>query len=125
MYKKSKIPIVDLTWRFSNISFNNKFGNLDSNTNIPAANLSNIRISKKVIKMISREICEKYKIIPIKKKKNILLIAISHPFLVSVPGFISLLEEIKDRSKCEVEIVLGSMNEIKKLIEKYYRSEYL
>lgn len=81
---------------------------------LPSINLTKFEISQEVIKRVSPDIAKKYQVIPIQESKGTLVVAICDP------SNLAPLEEIRFRSKLNVEAVLTSYSAFDVAIDKYY-----
>jgi len=82
--------------------------------NVPFINLLDMEIPSEVLNIIPSKVAREYKIIPIKRDKNILTIAMSDPLDIFT------LDNLKFMLNCDVEYVLATPSDIKDVIEKYY-----
>jgi type IV pilus assembly protein PilB len=82
--------------------------------NVPSINLSEFEIDPEVIKLIGREIVEKYKVIPISKADNSLIVAMSDP------SNIIAIDDIKFLTSFNIEAVVATEDSITAAIDKYY-----
>jgi len=84
---------------------------------VPSINLSEFEIDTEVIKLISRDVAERYKIIPISKADNSLIIAMVDP------SNILAIDDIKFLTGYNIEAVVATEDSIMNAIEKYYGTE--
>ncbi|MDP8224110.1 MAG: type IV-A pilus assembly ATPase PilB [Candidatus Lernaella stagnicola] len=82
--------------------------------NVPSINLSEFEIDPEVIKLISRDIVEKYKVIPISKADNSLIVAMADP------SNIIAIDDIKFLTGYNIEAVVATEDSIMAAIDKYY-----
>lgn len=82
--------------------------------NMPSINLAKYEVSPEVLRLLSTEIAHKYQVIPIQQNKGILVCAAWDPtVLINI-------EEIKFRTKMNVEAVLTTFSAIEAGLGKYY-----
>jgi type IV pilus assembly protein PilB len=82
--------------------------------NVPSINLSEFEIDQEVIKLIPRDVAEKYKVIPISKADNSLIVAMADP------SNIIAIDDIKFMTSYNIEAVVATEDSIMAAIEKYY-----
>jgi len=87
---------------------------LSSQYRLPAINLDEYEIDADVIKLISREVCEKHKIIPVSRSGSSLIVAMSDPTNLHA------IDDIKFLTGYNVEPVVASETGIQGSIERYY-----
>jgi type IV pilus assembly protein PilB len=85
--------------------------------NVPSINLSEFEIDPEVIKLIPREVVEKYKVIPISRADNSLIVAMVDP------SNIIAIDDIKFLTGYNIEAVVATEDSIIAAIEKYYDTE--
>ena len=83
--------------------------------NIPTAEIDSYAIDPAVVEIISRDIAEKHKIIPLFKVNNTLTLAMADPLDVYV------IDYLRHKTGLNIQTVLASESDIQKAIEKYYR----
>ncbi len=83
---------------------------------IPLISLSNYKIPSRVINYIPEGFAHSRKVIPLAEICSVLTVAVS-----SASNLLSLLDDIKTISGCEVLPVLSKEEEIVEAIQKYYR----
>lgn len=81
---------------------------------VPSINLSEFEIDLDVIKLIPREVVEKYKIIPISRADSSLIIAMVDP------SNILAIDDIKFLTGYNIEAVVATEDSIMNAIDKYY-----
>jgi type IV pilus assembly protein PilB len=81
---------------------------------IPSINLQKFEISPDVIRLITPDIARKNGVIPIQSNKGTLVVAVCDPSNMAV------LEDIKFRTKLNVEAVLTSYSAFDQSMQKYY-----
>ncbi len=82
---------------------------------IPTAKIDSYAIDPAVVEIISREIAEKHKIIPLFKVNDTLTVAMADPLDVYVVDY------LRHKTGLNIQTVLASESDIQKAIEKYYR----
>lgn len=83
---------------------------------LPTIDLLNFEIDPKAIELVSRQVCEKHRVIPVQKSDRTLVVAFADPTNIFVKDDLSLL------TRCKIEVVVASESMILKAIEKYYPS---
>ncbi len=81
---------------------------------LTSINLSKFEISADVIKLIPQELARKVGCIPIQSSKGVLVVAVSDPTAIHA------LEDVKFRTKLNVEAVLTSPLVLEQAFQKYY-----
>ncbi len=81
---------------------------------VPTIDLANFEVDPEAIKLISKQVCEKYSIIPVSKAAKSLVVAFADPSNVFVKDDLALLTRHK------IEPVVASEVAIVAAIEKYY-----
>ncbi len=82
----------------------------------PFLPLANYEIDPEITAIIPLRVCRQYLLIPIDKIGNNLTLAMSNPLNVQA------IEDVELLSKCNVQIFVCTQSEIRKAIEKYYKS---
>ncbi|MFA5525111.1 MAG: ATPase, T2SS/T4P/T4SS family [Tissierellales bacterium] len=90
---------------------------LENQLRIPSIDLARYKINPKATSMIPENLARRYILIPIDKKNNKLIIAMSDPFNIFAIDDIKLLTEM------DVEVVISLRSVILRSIEKFYREE--
>jgi type IV pilus assembly protein PilB len=83
---------------------------------VPTIDLSNFELDPEAIKLVSRQVCEKYSVIPVSKAAKSLVVAFADPSNIFVKDDLALLTRHK------IEPVVASEVAIMAAIEKYYGS---
>jgi len=83
--------------------------------NIPTEKIDSYAIDPSVVEIISREIAEKHKIIPLFKVNDTLTVAMADPLDVYVVDY------LRHKTGLTIQTVLASESDIQKAIDKYYR----
>src|SRR6186713_249680 len=87
---------------------------LSTQYRLPAINLDEYEIDSEVIKLVSREVCEKHRIIPVSRSGSSLIVAMSDPTNLHA------IDDIKFLSGYNVEPVVASETAIQAAVERYY-----
>jgi type IV pilus assembly protein PilB len=87
---------------------------LSAQYRLPAINLDEYEIENDVIKLVSRGVCEKHKIIPVSRSGSSLIVAMSDPTNLHA------IDDIKFLTSYNVEPVVASEGAILGSIERYY-----
>jgi type IV pilus assembly protein PilB len=87
---------------------------LSTQYRLPAINLDEYEIDSEVIKLVTREVCEKHRIIPVSRSGSSLIVAMSDPTNLHA------IDDIKFLSGYNVEPVVASETAIQAAIERYY-----
>ncbi|MBL7170444.1 MAG: type IV-A pilus assembly ATPase PilB [Candidatus Omnitrophica bacterium] len=82
--------------------------------NIPCVKMSDYVIDPKIVKIVPEKLARHYTVIPLFKVLDTLTIAMADP-----SNFYAI-EDIKIKTKCELNKVLASEKDINKAIDKYY-----
>ena len=80
----------------------------------PVIDLNNFEVEKEALKLVPKQVCEKYGILPLSKADNVLIVAISDPTTSHIKNDLALM------TRCKVEIVISSETAIRRGIEIYY-----
>lgn len=89
---------------------------LSNQYRLPAVNLDEYEIDAEVIKMVSKEVCEKHGIVPVSRSGSALIVAMSDPTNLHA------IDDIKFLSGYNVEPVVSSESAIQAAIERYYNA---
>jgi type IV pilus assembly protein PilB len=87
---------------------------LSSQYRLPAIDLDNYEVDAEVIRMVSREVCEKHKILPVSRSGSSLIVAMADPTNLHA------IDDIKFLTGYNVEPVVASETSIHQAIERYY-----
>ena len=90
---------------------------LSKRLKIPFVNLNNYPITKEVAQMIQEEVARKYHLVPIAKNDQLLTVAMSDPMNLFA------IEEIRLATKCQVNTVISTQQEIQSIIERCYSGQ--
>lgn len=81
---------------------------------VPAINLKDFEIEEDVVKLVPREVCEKYQLIPVNRAGASLIVAMADP------SNIFAVDDLKFLTSYNIETVVASEVAIKDAIERYY-----
>lgn len=81
---------------------------------IPVIDLNSWAIPQDTLKLVPREVCEKYCVIPVSKQGNTLVVAFGDPSNLAVKDDLSFV------SRCKVQVVAAPESAILSAIERYY-----
>ena len=84
---------------------------------LPYVDLANYNPDSEAIKLVPEDTARKYLLFPLFKIDNVLTIAIADP------GNLAALEDVRLRSKCEVDICISSEGDIRHMIDESYHGE--
>jgi type IV pilus assembly protein PilB len=87
---------------------------LSTQYRLPAINLDEYEIDAEVVKLVSRDVCEKHRIIPVSRSGSSLIVAMSDPTNLNA------IDDIKFLTGFNVEPVVSSETSIQTAIERYY-----
>ncbi|MFH1478871.1 MAG: ATPase, T2SS/T4P/T4SS family [Candidatus Omnitrophota bacterium] len=81
---------------------------------IPPISLSRFKIDSEILKLISRDVAIKYKIIPVSKVGNILTVATSDPLNVFA------LDDVKSLTGFDISTIIASNEDVQNVIDQHY-----
>jgi type IV pilus assembly protein PilB len=87
---------------------------LSTQYRLPAIDLENYEIDPEVIRLVSRDVCEKHKILPVSRSGSSLIVAMADPTNLHA------IDDIKFLTGYNVEPVVASETAIQHAIERYY-----
>ena len=87
---------------------------LSQGLGIPPITLSRFRIDPEILKLISRDIAKKYKIVPVSKVGNMLTVATADPLNVFV------MDDLRAVTGLEVGTIIASQKEVQDVIDQHY-----
>lgn len=90
---------------------------LSKRLKIPFINLNNYPIATDVAQMIQESVARKYHLVPIAKKDQLLTVAMSDPMNLMA------IEEIKVITKCQINPVIATKQEIESIIKRCYSGQ--
>jgi len=80
----------------------------------PYLPLENYEVSSEVAKVVPKNVCTHYCLIPLDKIETTLTVAMANPLNVQA------VEDLEDLTKCDVQIFVSTPTDIRKSIEKLY-----
>jgi type IV pilus assembly protein PilB len=89
---------------------------LSSQYRLPSINLDDYEVDPEVVKLVSREVCEKHKILPVSRSGSSLVVAMSDPTNLHA------IDDIKFLTGYNVEPVVASETAIHAALERHYAS---
>ncbi len=89
---------------------------LSAQYRVPAVNLDEYEIDQEVLKLVSRDVCDKHKIIPVSRAGSSLIMAMADPTNLHA------IDDIKFLTGFNVEPVVSSETAIQAAVERYYQS---
>jgi type IV pilus assembly protein PilB len=87
---------------------------LSAQYRLPAVNLDEYEIDVEIIKLVSRDVCEKHKLIPVSRSGSSLIVAMSDPTNLNA------IDDIKFLTGYNVEPVIASESAIHAAVERYH-----
>jgi type IV pilus assembly protein PilB len=87
---------------------------LEKEMEIPRVDLSSYLVDQKTVNLVPIAIARKYKLIPLFKVGEVLTLAMVDPFDVLA------MDEVRSRTKCDVEPMVASSKDIEQAIAQYY-----
>ncbi|MGE5788688.1 MAG: type IV-A pilus assembly ATPase PilB [Myxococcales bacterium] len=87
---------------------------LSSQYRLPAIDLESYDVDPEVIRLVSREVCEKHKILPVSRSGSSLIVAMADPTNLHA------IDDIKFLTSYTVEPVVASETAIQHALERYY-----
>jgi type IV pilus assembly protein PilB len=87
---------------------------LSTQYRLPAIDLENHEVDPEVIRLVSREVCEKHKILPVSRSGSSLIVGMADPTNLHA------IDDIKFLTGYNVEPVVASETAIQHAIERYY-----
>jgi len=81
---------------------------------LPSINLAEIEIDPSVLKLVSRDICEKHQVIPVSRKGPTLVVAMADP------SNIYAIDELKFLTQYNIEPVVASESSVEVALSRYY-----
>ncbi len=89
---------------------------LSNQYRVPAVNLEEYEIEPEVLKLISREVCDRHKVLPLARAGSSLILAMADPTNLHA------LDDIKFLTGYNVDPCVASENAISQAIERYYNA---
>lgn len=93
------------------------FKNLEFLYHIPYVDLSEIAVEKDAVSLVAESLSKKHELIPIKKEKNILTVAMADPL-----NFYAI-DDVRNATGLEVNVVLSPKKDVLNAVDRYYGSE--
>ena len=87
---------------------------LSQGLGIPPITLSRFRIDPEILKLVSRDIAKKYKIVPVSKVGNMLTVATADPLNVFI------MDDVRAITGLEVGTIIASQKEVQDVINQHY-----
>ena len=87
---------------------------LEKEMDIPRVDLSSYMVDKKIINLVPFNLAKKYRLMPLFKVGDVLTVAMVDPFDILA------LDEIRSKSKCDVEPMVAGSKDIEQAINQYY-----
>jgi len=87
---------------------------LSQGLGIPPISLSRFKIDPELIKLIPREVANKYQIIPVSKVGNMLTVAMSDPLNIFA------IDEMRAITKLDIGTIIAFQKEVQDAIDQYY-----
>ncbi len=106
--------IKDILFRDNRLDENHLVDILSEQYNVPKIQLSELDIDPEVISILSPQIVNRYKVVPISRIGNTLTVAMTDPSNMNAQ------DDIKFLTDYNVEVVVAAASEIEEAIEKYY-----
>ncbi|MFC1666764.1 type II secretion system ATPase GspE [Candidatus Omnitrophota bacterium] len=112
--KKKGIPLGKLLVRSGAVSEDDYVQAMSEILEVPYIDLTNYLVDSKTLKFIPESIARKFRVIPVFKIGNTLTVAMTDP------KDIMSIDDLAQRSACEIEPVLASEKGILNAIDQYY-----
>jgi type IV pilus assembly protein PilB len=93
---------------------NRVFQSLAEYSDLPYVDLDTYRVDEKVIKIIPEELARRHRLIPLFKIGSTLTVAMANPLNIHA------LDEIKSKTRIDVEIAISTEEKIEKAIDQHY-----
>ena len=106
--------IRDILFKDDRLDENQLVDILSEQYNVPKIDLSELEIEQEVIDILSEQIVDRYKVVPISRIGNTLTVAMSDPSNMNAQ------DDIKFLTDYNVEVVVAAGSDIETAIEKYY-----
>jgi len=87
---------------------------LSQGLGIPPISLSRFKIDSELIKLIPREVANKYQIIPVSKVGNMLTVAMADPLNIFA------IDDMRTITKLDIGIIIAFQKEVQDAIDQYY-----
>jgi type IV pilus assembly protein PilB len=89
---------------------------LSAQYRVPAVNLDEFEVDAEVLKLVSKDVCERHRILPLSRAGSSLIVAMADPTNLNA------IDDIKFLTAFNVEPVVASENAIAAAIERYYNA---
>ena len=113
---EGKLDIIDALKELEYLDDNEMMAVLAQQFGLETLDLQGYQIPPEVIEAVPAEIAQQYKIIPVMKHDDMLTVAISDPTDMET------IDSLRYVLKCDVDAVVSSADQIKKLYDHYYGS---
>jgi len=80
----------------------------------PYLSLDNYEVSLEILKIVSKNVCAHYCLVPIDKIGNTLTVAMANPLNVQA------IEDLEDATQCDIQVFVSTPSDIRGSIEKFY-----
>ena len=87
---------------------------LEKEMEIPRVDLASYLVDQKIVNLVPISVAKKYRLIPLFKVGDVITVAMVDPFDVMA------LDEVRSKSKCDVEPMVATTKEIDQAIVQYY-----
>lgn len=87
---------------------------LEKEMEIPRVDLASYLVDQKTVDLVPVAIAKKYNVIPLFKVGDVITLAMADPFDIVA------LDEVREKSKCDVEPMVATSREIEQAINQYY-----
>jgi len=116
---ESNSTLKDVLFRKNKIDEKGLVEILSDHYNVPTIDFEDLEIESDIISILSRQIAERYVVVPISRIGNTLTVAMSDP------SNMNAIDDIKFLTDYNVEVVVASEYDIKAAIEKFYEAAEL
>lgn len=117
MSKQNGMILGDALLELGHVDEKTLYKGLEYHFHVPYVDVSETVINKDAVSMIPEVLAKKHAVIPIKKEKNVLTVAMSDPL-----DFYAQ-DDVKNASGLEVAVVISPKKDILNAIDRYYGSE--
>jgi type IV pilus assembly protein PilB len=87
---------------------------LETHFQVPGVDLTSFSISKEVIRLVPRDVCEKHQIIPVQRAGPTLVVAFADPSNIFVR------DDLRFITKMKIHVVVATETAVSSAIDKYY-----
>ncbi|MFH1868442.1 MAG: type II secretion system ATPase GspE [Candidatus Omnitrophota bacterium] len=115
--KKKGLSVDKVLLKMGIVTEENIASVLSERLGIPFMDLSNYSIDSSLIRLVPEALAQRFKLIPLFKIGETLTVAMVNP------RDINAIDQIRQKSKCEIEPVLATEMAIKNAIDRYYGVE--